>query len=406
MLEPFTPISNKSFQTRPQQLYLGVYSWYDLVMPKPERSKEPDLSQVEAVLVDVVRLAARDDASAIPRRIRRWLGSPATRRSGVSESLRAQMLAALDAPNRQGARVRRTVAEPREKPQPAATPAIAERPVLEPHVEEAIDRLTAEYQRRDELSRHGLVPTRTLLLSGPPGVGKTMTATWLAARLDLPLLSIEPSGVMTSLLGESARNLVAALDEARETPCVVLLDEIDAFGKSRDDTLDVGELKRLVTTLLVELDRWPPGNLLVGATNHPDLLDHALARRFEVRLALGVPGSHERRTMFQELRDAHCLSLDSHVVEALVMMSEGCSGSDIRTMALRGIRSAVLAGDDPSLALLREALPAQPQGMSRDARARFAQVAHSVGGLTHRQIGDLLDCSHTAAGKLVRAEAA
>ncbi len=108
------------------------------------------------------------------------------------------------------------------------------------------------------LASRGLAPTCSLLLSGPPGVGKTMAATWIADRLGLPLRPIEPSEIVTSLLGDSARNLTTALREAQQIPCVLLLDEIDAFGKSRDDPYYVGELKRLVTTCWLKstVGRW------------------------------------------------------------------------------------------------------------------------------------------------------
>jgi len=230
-----------------------------------------------------------------------------------------------------------------------------------------------------------------------------MTAGWLADRLGLPLFAIEPSRVMTSLLGESARNLVSALQEAQEIPCVVLLDEIDAFGKSRDDAQDVGELKRLVTTLLVELDRWPIGNLLIGATNHPGLLDHALERRFERRLWLSLPGESERAAIVSALLDDHKVRVASGTLATLVSITNGRSGSDLRTLVQSGIRSALLAGESIDLAVLREALPTDPQSLPREARADFARAAVKRGGLSQRATADLLGCSHPAVGRLLAA---
>ena len=132
----------------------------------------------------------------------------------------------------------------------------------------------------------GLEPPKTLLLSGPPGVGKTVTAGYLAYRLDLPLVTLELAAMMSSFLGKTGQNLRELLDHARASNCVLLLDEFDALAKRRDDQSDVGELKRLVNVLLLELARWPPSAVLVAATNHPQLLDPAVARRFDVVLEL------------------------------------------------------------------------------------------------------------------------
>jgi SpoVK/Ycf46/Vps4 family AAA+-type ATPase len=407
-VEPIRAIKEIECQIWQLPFDYGVPWWYVYGMATAKRSKESELSQVEAVLVDIVRLAAREEASSITRRIRRWVGSPAARRGGVSDGLRMEIIRALEVVADEPQRLRRSAVAEFVSPEMATTidsgEPLSRRPVLAPQVHEALERLANEYERRDELAAHGLVPTRTLLLSGPPGVGKTMTAAWLADRLGLPLLSIEPSRVMTSLLGESARNLVGALAEAREVPSVVLLDEIDAFGKSRDDAQDVGELKRLVTTLLVELDRWPARNLLIGATNHAGLLDHALERRFEMRLALGFPGAQERAQIMADVLGEHAVTLNG-ALDALVALTEGRSGSDLRVLMQGGIRSAVLTETPIALTLLRNVLPSDPSGLSRAARSEFAHVANTSGGLSTRAIGDLLGCSHTAVGRMLNGPA-
>ncbi len=229
-----------------------------------------------------------------------------------------------------------------------------------------------------------------------------MTAAWIADQLDLPLRPIEPSQIVTSLLGDSARNLTGALREAQQTPCVVLLDEIDAFGKSRDDPHDVGELKRLVTTLLVELDRWPAGKLIIGATNHPGLLDHALERRFETHIALTAPGARRARHDHHDpARRTHEAHIPGGTLQTLLALTDGATGSALSAIVRAAVRNTILEGEPLALALMREALPADPQNLPRQARASFARAASEHAGLPRRTIAHLLGCSHTTVGRLL-----
>ena len=142
-------------------------------------------------------------------------------------------------------------------------------PLLSGEVEEVLTQLIAERRQSDRLRAMGLTPTRSAIFVGPPGVGKTLTARWLAAQLKVPLYVLDLTAVMSSLLGKSGANLRAAIDFAKREPCVLLLDEIDAIAKRRSDDTDVGELKRLVTVILQEVDEWPASSVLLAATNHP-----------------------------------------------------------------------------------------------------------------------------------------
>ena len=135
----------------------------------------------------------------------------------------------------------------------------------------------------------GLTPTRSAIFVGKPGVGKTLTARWVASQLGVPLYVLDLTVVMSSLLGRSGNNLRAALDFAKSTDCVLLLDEIDSIAKRRSDDTDIGELKRLVTVILQEVDEWPTTGLLLAATNHPELIDPALWRRFDLVVEFKLP---------------------------------------------------------------------------------------------------------------------
>lgn len=154
-------------------------------------------------------------------------------------------------------------------------------PVWPSKTDVQLNRFVVEWEMKERLYKEGLHPSRSLLMGGPPGVGKTLAAKWLASKLDMPLLTLDLASVMSSYLGKTGNNIKAVLNYASSFPCVLLLDEFDAIAKKRDDATDVGELKRLVTVLLQAIDEWPNTSVLIAATNHSELLDPAAWRRFD-----------------------------------------------------------------------------------------------------------------------------
>ena len=143
------------------------------------------------------------------------------------------------------------------------------------------------------LRAHGLEPRHRLLLVGPPGNGKTSLAESVACELALPLLVVRYDAIITSYLGDTATRLRRMFDFVRTEPCVLFFDEFDAIGKERGVTHETGEIKRVVTTLLLQLDDLPSYCVLVGATNHPELLDRATSRRFEIKLDFQRPSDEQ-----------------------------------------------------------------------------------------------------------------
>lgn len=162
-------------------------------------------------------------------------------------------------------------------------------PVYSEPVSKALKQVLLERKYSDALLSEGLQPTKSLIFQGPPGVGKTMSARWLASKLELPLLVLDLAAVMSSFLGKTGSNVRAVIDHAVSFPCVLLLDEFDAIAKRRDDDRELGELKRLVTVLLQTIDEWPSTSLLIAATNHGELLDPAIWRRFDMEVAFTMP---------------------------------------------------------------------------------------------------------------------
>ena len=171
---------------------------------------------------------------------------------------------------------------------------------LDPIVRCACNELIEEQYRADILRVHGLEPRHRVLLVGPPGNGKTSLAESLAFELALPLFIVRYEAVITSYLGETAQRLKRLFDFVRTEPCVLFFDEFDAVGKERGDLHETGEIKRVVTTLLLQLDDLPSYCVLVGATNHPELLDRATWRRFEIRLELDAPSQKQMILYFSD----------------------------------------------------------------------------------------------------------
>ena len=171
---------------------------------------------------------------------------------------------------------------------------------LTTQISTACGELVDEQRRADVLRAHGLEPRHRVLLVGPPGNGKTSLAEGLAYDLALPLFTVRYDAVVTSYLGETAQRLRRLFDFVRTEPCVLFFDEFDAIGKERGDIHETGEIKRVVTTLLLQLDDLPSYCVVVGATNHPELLDRATWRRFELRLNLARPSETQMTSYFAD----------------------------------------------------------------------------------------------------------
>lgn len=161
--------------------------------------------------------------------------------------------------------------------------------VLPSTVRTAVAELVEEHHRRDLLRSHGVEPRHRVLLIGPPGGGKTSLAEALATELAVPLLAVRYEGLIGSYLGETASRLDTLFAAVRVRPCVLFFDEFDTIAKERGDIHETGEIKRVVSSLLLQADRLPSHVIVVAATNHAELLDRAVWRRMQLRLELPHP---------------------------------------------------------------------------------------------------------------------
>lgn len=203
-----------------------------------------------------------------------------------------------------------------------------------------LERVLTEQRARDRLHEHGFSPMRKLLLVGPPGTGKTMSAAALAGELGLPLFSIQLDGLITKYMGETAAKLRLVFDAIQSTRGVYLFDEFDALGGERGNKNDVGEIRRALNSLLQFLEQDDSDSLVLGATNHVGLLDRALFRRFDVVLEYTLPTAEiAARVMRARLGLLDTSSIDW---DAGAKGAEGLSHAEIAMACEQAAKNAIL----------------------------------------------------------------
>jgi SpoVK/Ycf46/Vps4 family AAA+-type ATPase len=195
--------------------------------------------------------------------------------------------------------------------------------VISAALEERITRIIHEYRQQHKLKSHGLTHRRKILLIGPPGTGKTMTAKVLAHELRLPLHTIQVDRLVTKFMGETSAKLRQIFDLIQNEVGVYLFDEFDAIGGERSLENDVGEMRRVLNAFLQFIEQDSSDSIIVAATNNPKLLDRALFRRFDDVLYYGQPSDEERKRLMENIlgayrapcydwkqliADSHCLS--------------------------------------------------------------------------------------------------
>ncbi|WP_410874558.1 AAA family ATPase [Nocardia sp. A7] len=219
---------------------------------------------------------------------------------------------------------------------------------LEPVISRVLTELIEEQKRSELLRSFGIEPRNRLLLSGPPGNGKTSVAEAIAAELMLPFYVIRYEGVMSSFLGETAARLDQAFEFVRTRRCVLFFDELDTIAKERSDEHETGEIKRVVSTLLLQVDRLPAHVILIGATNHGELLDRAAWRRFQIRAELRPP-SRAQATKYLETLAARFGGDLGYTPRTLADRMAGSSYAELEEFALDVRRRAVLELPDVDL---------------------------------------------------------
>lgn len=210
---------------------------------------------------------------------------------------------------------------------------------LESSIIKLVEQFLSHIEAADQLLAEGVGIAPSMLLYGPPGCGKTELGHYIAARLKLPLLTARTDGLISSYLGNTAKNLRVLFEHATQRPCVLFLDEFDAVAKLRDDQHELGELKRVVVSLLQNIDSLGNKTILLAATNHEHLLDPAIWRRFAYKAHIKKPTQTVRRNLFEYFLGEFASPNTNNL---LANVSDSLTGSDIRQICEDSKRESIL----------------------------------------------------------------
>ncbi len=212
--------------------------------------------------------------------------------------------------------------------------------VLDPHVVTQIERILKEQRLLSRIREHGLSPRRKLLLVGPPGTGKTMTASVLAAELGVPLFTVRFDALITKFMGETAAKLRQIFDAVAEVRGVYFFDEFDAIGSQRGLANDVGEIRRVLNSFLQMIESDQSNSLIVAATNHAEILDYALFRRFDDVIEYHLPTADQAAKLIKSRLGKFVPK--PFPLKAVASKADGLSYAEIRRAVDEAIKEAVM----------------------------------------------------------------
>jgi len=263
-------------------------------------------------------------------------------------------------------------------------------PILDEYTQRQVNDFIKERNMMPQFLQEGITPPNSLLLCGKPGVGKTYIAHWISSELKLPLVTLDLATSISSYLGRSGQNVRSIFEYAKNHPSVLFLDELDAIAKRRDDSGDLGELKRLVNVILKEIENYPCTSIIIGATNHPELLDKAIWRRFDRTLTVQMPETTERRALLLRHLDEFAERIGKETIEYIVTNTRDVNSADICKLCEHIKRQLFLCPDTPEkLVALSELFKiAVPQ--TKEEKIRLCQeIKAEFPTLSQREISQI-----------------
>lgn len=202
-------------------------------------------------------------------------------------------------------------------------------PILDPKTFKQINDFVEERNKINKLLENDVIPPNSVLMFGMPGVGKTYIANWLAYELNLPLITLDLATSISSYLGRTGQNIHNIFEYAKSQNAILFLDELDAIAKRRDDMGDLGELKRLVNVLLKELEDCSYSCIIIGATNHPELLDKAIWRRFDRTIEVLMPTKKERSDLVKRHLGKFLNEISPNITEFFLENTDEFNAADL-----------------------------------------------------------------------------
>lgn len=254
-----------------------------------------------------------------------------------------------------------------------------------------------------ELLKHGILPANSLLLSGPPGVGKTFLAKYISFKTGLPLVTLDLASTISSYLGKTGKNIKGVIDYAQKQPSILLLDEFDALAKKRDESGDLGELKRIVNVLLKELENWPSNGIVIAATNHPELLDNAIWRRFSTKIQMDLPSKIERYALWKYYLDENIVQIDDKFISILSEILVEVTPADIEQISLGALRKQIISGGNIYANIFLGIKDFKGES-DKQINKIFAKKLHKEFGntLTQREIADILGIGSSTVNRYLK----
>lgn len=222
---------------------------------------------------------------------------------------------------------------------------IEENPVfMNKECKSEIEKFLEYYENRNQIINNGINLPNTLIFYGPPGCGKSKLAEYISKKTELPLITTRLDGLISSYLGSTAKNIRAIFNYAQSVPCVLFLDEFDAIAKVRDDKNELGELKRIVNSLLQNIDAMQNGSIIIAATNHEKLLDPAVWRRFMFRINMKKPSLEVRFNIINKLMDN--MEFNKNEIQILAELYDDFSGAELEQICNKVKMDSIIQKED------------------------------------------------------------